>query len=405
MSSGLRFGADDTIAVIGGSIAGLTAAKELRRLGFAGRLRVLDADVHAPYRRPEVSKSMLALLEVAPTSIIDWPDDIDAERSSGFRVTSADLGARVLWGVGAADADGAPQRVDYDGLVIACGCVARTVLPVGASERVYQLRSMEDSMRLRGPLRDAREVAVVGGGFIGLEVAALAASQGSTTTVIEAGPALLHAQLGDELALSLLRRHQHLGTRFLLSEQVTDVRDDGDAVRLSTASGVELTADLVVEAVGSRPATDWVAASAPGVELEGGAVVCDEHGAVIGVDDVVAAGDVAVWTNPLYRRRMRVEHWTNAMEQAEHAAARLLGVHDPAGYQGLPYFWSNQGALKLQSLGSTWAHDEARVLRDDESSVLVEYRAEGRLVAVAGIGAARDVMRSRAALLASLRSR
>jgi NADPH-dependent 2,4-dienoyl-CoA reductase/sulfur reductase-like enzyme len=159
MTEPLRFASGDTIAIVGGSIAGLTAAKELRRLGFTGRLRVLDADPHAPYRRPEVSKSILALLEVAPTSMIAWPDDIDAERSGGFTITGADLAARLLSGT---HTDGRAETVRYDGLVIACGCVARTVLPAGQSDRIYQLRSVSDSLRLRGPLREASRVTVVG---------------------------------------------------------------------------------------------------------------------------------------------------------------------------------------------------------------------------------------------------
>jgi NADPH-dependent 2,4-dienoyl-CoA reductase/sulfur reductase-like enzyme len=224
--------------------------------------------------------------------------------------------------------------------------------------------------------------------------------------VIEAGPVPLERQLGSGLASSLLKRHQDLGVRFLLDDHVTAVHDDWTAVRLGTAGGHEIAADLVVEAVGSRPATDWVSAGIAdaGLALDDGGLVCDETCAVIGAPDVVAAGDVAVWLNPPYRRRMRVEHWTNAMEQAEYAAASLLGVHDPAGYRGLPYFWSTQGTVKLQALGSTWGHDEARVIRDDESSALVEYRAAGRLIAIAGIGAGRDVMRSRGALLESLQS-
>lgn len=391
----MRFGVGDTIAVVGGSIAGLTATQELRRLGFAGRIRVLDADPHAPYRRPEVSKSMLALLEVAPSSFIAWPDDLRAERSSEFRVTSVDLGARVLFG----RQDGKCTSLPYDGLVIACGCQARSLLPVVSTDRVHILRSMADALRLRGPLREARTVGVVGGGFIGLEVAALAASRGKDVTVIETARLPLEPQLGTELATRLVRRHAASGVTFVLGDHVAEIDPVAAGVRLVTAGGREVVADLVVEAVGSRPATDWLDGAS--LDLSEG-LVCDATCAVEGTQDVVAAGDVAVWTNPLYRRRMRVEHWTNAIEQAVYAAGRLLGVHDPEGYRGLPYFWSTQGPVKVQALGSTFGHDAATVLREDESSALVEYRKGEQLIAVAGIGAGRDVMRSRSALMASL---
>ena len=139
--------------------------------------------------------------------------------------------------------------------------------------------------------------------------------------------------------------------------------------------------------IGVIPAVDWLADS--GLSLDNG-VVCTES--LFAADGVVAAGDVARWTHPSTGEMLRVEHWTNAIEQGEYAARRLLGAHPPAGFASLPYFWSDQGDLKLQMLGSSEGHDEVMVLESSAASLVAEYRSEGRLLAVAGINAGPAVM-------------
>jgi NADPH-dependent 2,4-dienoyl-CoA reductase/sulfur reductase-like enzyme len=158
------------------------------------------------------------------------------------------------------------------------------------------------------------------------------------------------------------------------------------------ASGDELVSDLVVLAVGSQPVVDWLAGT--GLDVSAG-VVCDETCAIEGLDDAVAAGDVAQWLNPLYGARMRVEHWTNAIEQGTYAARRLLGRHDPAGFVSVPYFWSNQGDLKIESAGSTLAYDECRITAVEGDRIVVTYGLAGRLVAVAGVGATVAVIKGK----------
>jgi len=166
-------------------------------------------------------------------------------------------------------------------------------------------------------------------------------------------------------------------------------------VRLT--DGTTLESELVLFAIGARPATDWLAGT--NLDLTDG-VQCDEHGAVADTTNVYAVGDVANWPNLTTGRRGRTEHWNNAIEQGVHVAKHILGQDAGDGFRSVPYFWSDQADLKLQVLGSTLGHDDVRVLREDEKSFLAEYRRNGRLVAVGGVNAGRDVMTRRAELIA-----
>ena len=159
---------------------------------------------------------------------------------------------------------------------------------------------------------------------------------------------------------------------------------------------------MILVAIGATPETGWLEGN--GLDLADG-VRCDDHCAVIGAEGVVACGDVASWFNPLLRRQLRVEHWTNAIEQGGYAARRLLGAHPPTGFASLPYFWSDQGDLKLQMLGSSEGHDEAVVLEGGAGRLVAEYRIEGRLLAVAGINAGPAVMGRRPEIIRAYQQR
>jgi NADPH-dependent 2,4-dienoyl-CoA reductase/sulfur reductase-like enzyme len=146
-------------------------------------------------------------------------------------------------------------------------------------------------------------------------------------------------------------------------------------------------------AVGSAPAVGWLGRS--GLDVGAHGVSCDATCAVEGADGVVAAGDIAAWENPLYGRRMRIEHWTNAQEQGAYAGRRLIGSHDPEGFSSAPYFWSDQYESKVQSIGSTVGYDEARIVLDAEGKIAVAYGIGGRLIAVAGIDVGPLIPRAR----------
>jgi NADPH-dependent 2,4-dienoyl-CoA reductase/sulfur reductase-like enzyme len=379
------FGPGSRIVVVGGSIAGLTAARALRGAGFPGTLTVVDCDPMSPYRRPEVSKKLL-VDQFRGRARMTWPAELRAELLVPARVEALDLPRRVL------TLEGRPA-VSFDGLVVASGARARKPPFSAGGGSVHWLRSAADAARLRVALDGCRRLCVVGGGLIGLEVAALAVSLGKQAVVVEAAPLPMLGVLGAEPAAAQLRMLQARGVEFQLGAMVADIASSDDrmpSVRLTSGEGI--VADVVLVAVGAAPETGWLEGN--GLDLANG-VRCDEHCAVIGAGGVVACGDVASWFNPLLGRQMRVEHWTNAIEQGEYAARRLLGAHPPTGFASLPYFWSDQGDLKLQMLGSSEGHDEVVVLQSTAGSVVAEYRAEGRLLAVAGVNAGAAVMSRR----------
>ena len=410
-----EFGPASRIVIVGGSIAGLTAARELRAGGFRGALTVVDRDPQSPYRRPEVSKKLLTD-QIRGRSRLTWPAELQVELVREG-VEALDLPRRSLTLAGRT----AVATLTFDGLVIASGARARKPAFCagrgesgagggggGTGDNVHFLRTASDAARLRPALAGCRRLCVVGGGLIGLVVAALAASLGKQVVVVEAAPLPMLGVLGAEPAAALLRMLEARGVAFRLGATVTGIADRSDSMSLVRLSSEEdIAADVVLIAVGAAPETGWLEGN--GLDLTDG-VRCDEHCAVIGAAGVsaagvVACGDVASWFNPLLRRQMRVEHWTNAIEQGSYAARRLLGAHPQNGFASLPYFWSDQADLKLQLLGSTEGHDEVAVLESGAATLVAEYRSHGRLLAVAGINAGPAVMARRPDIAAAYQQR
>ncbi|GAA1000118.1 FAD/NAD(P)-binding oxidoreductase [Acrocarpospora macrocephala] len=376
-----------SVVIAGGAIAGLSAARELRRAGFPGRIQVVDQDRRGPYRRPEVSKGLLEGRLGLDSVATPWPADLNVDRILGVRLTGLDLAARTVQVEGGA--------VPFDGLVIATGCAARRS-PYEAMAGVHTLRSADDAERMRPELAAAMKIVIVGAGFIGLEVASVARKLGKSVTLLEAAEIPLARVLGDDFGEHIAGTHRAHGVDLRTGVTVAGVTAgaSGRVSSVELTSGETVAADVVLVAIGSEPATGWLRDS--GLDLSMG-VVCDETCAV--ADGVVAAGDVASWINPLYRRRMRVEHWTNAVEQGAYAARRLMGTHDPTGFASVPYFWSDQYGVKLQCVGSTLDHDQYAVLDDSDGRFLVAYGRAGRLVCVAGMNAGAAVMKHRALVL------
>ena len=375
----------ERIIIAGAATAGLSAARELRRCGFGGSIVMIDQEHHGPYRRPEVSKGILDGHLDADGIRIRWPEDLELERIDGHRIVAAELGRRTV----TCQAGSRTVQLPYDGLVIATGSTARRSPLTGPKEGVLSLRSLDDGVRLRQALREARCIVLVGGGFIGLEVAAVARTLGLEVHVVEAAELPLGTVLGRRFAHHLAGLHRDRGVNIHCGVTVTSVDGAGRVEGVTLSDGRRLPADIVVVSVGSTPAVGWLGGS--GVDISDG-IQCDRTCAMIGQDGVVAAGDIASWYNPLYERRMRVEHWTNAIEQGMYAAQRLLGVHDPQGFASAPYFWSDQYGMRLQSIGSASGHDEAEVLLEDGERLVVAYGAAGRLVCIAGLHSGAMVM-------------
>jgi NADPH-dependent 2,4-dienoyl-CoA reductase/sulfur reductase-like enzyme len=386
----------DSILIGGGSIAAVTAARELRKHGFAGRLAIVEQETDGPYRRPEVSKGLLGGHLNAAGIALPWPE-LDLDLVLGAHLDALHVADQRLE---VTHADGRTERLAYDGLVVATGSEARGNPFDPTVGKVHTLRTAADSHAMKPDLDAAAHVVIVGGGFIGLEAAAVARKLGKTVTVVEAEEIPLARILGDEFGQHLLGTHTSHGVNLHTSATVSELESgpQGDVTAVVLSNGERLPADVVLVAIGSVPATAWLMSS--GLALEDG-LECDQTCAAVGAEGIVAAGDVASWMNPLYERRMRVEHWTNAVEQGAYAARRLLGVHDPGGFVSAPYFWSDQYGVRLQSVGSTVGHDEARVLERTDDSILVAYTRNGHLLAVAGLNTGTTVMKLRKHVLSA----
>ncbi|HEY6561558.1 MAG TPA: FAD-dependent oxidoreductase [Polyangiaceae bacterium] len=362
------------IAIVGGSLAGLRAAEALRRRGYDGAITWIGAEAHLPYDRPPLSKQILAgTWDVSRIALRKTPplDDLDAELHFGRRATSLDVHARRV----ALD-DGA--TLPFDGLIIATGARPRVLHSQQTLASVHTLRTVDDAVAIQAALERSPRVVIVGAGFIGLEVAAVCRQRSLDVTVVDALSTPLTRTLGEAAGKIVEAIHRDEGVRFIFDRSVREVCGTGSVERVILSDGRELAADLVVVGIGVVPETDWLASSGLGI-ADG--VVCDAYCAT-NLPNVVAAGDVARWENPLFGASMRVEHWTNAVEQATAAVDRLLeGAKHAKPFAPAPYFWSDQYNFKLQFVGHYSGTDTVHVLEDDRSArrIVLIYERDGRI--------------------------
>ncbi len=361
------------VVVVGASLAGVRAAEALRREGFTGRLTLMGAEPHfPPYDRPPLSKELLLGAWPPERARLRVSTELDAELALGQRATGLDLERRQL-----TTSEGA--TVNFDGLVIATGAVPRwPKLPGTELGGVLALRTFEDSLALQRELSRSPRVVVVGAGFIGCEVASACRQQGLDVTVVEALALPLIRVLGPDMGEFVRAFHDSRGVLFRLGAGVAGLRGTGQVEQVDLTDGTSLPADVVVLAIGAVPETTWL--DGCGLVLDDG-VVCDQTCAAVGAQDVVAAGDVARWFNPLFGETMRVEHWSNAAEQAEAAAATLLRGREAAEpYTAVPYFWSDQHGSKLQFVGIPAGSAHVVEGSVSEERFVVAYERSGRLV-------------------------
>jgi NADPH-dependent 2,4-dienoyl-CoA reductase/sulfur reductase-like enzyme len=360
-----------TIAVVGGSLAGLRSAEALRREGFDGRVVVVSAEDRPPYDRPPLSKQVLAGAWPPEQAVLRGGAEVDAEWLLGRRATALDASTRTL----TLDDD---RTISCDGVVIATGAAPRHLPGAHAVPGVFTLRTMDDCLALRAELERSPRVTVVGAGFIGSEVAATCRQRGLEVTVVEALAVPLLRVLGHRMGEVCGRLHPAHGVTLRLGVGVQgfDGREQVERVRLT--DGTTIDADVVVVGIGVVPETAWLEGS--GLTLADG-VVCDAW--CQAAPGVVAAGDVARWHNPLFGIDMRVEHWSNAAEQAEFAARTLLrGSQGAPPFASVPYFWSDQYESKIQFLGHASPDDEVAVVEGspDDGRFVAAYGRQGRMV-------------------------
>ncbi len=383
------------VVVVGASLAGLRAAETLRQKDVATSIVVVGDEVHRPYDRPPLSKKLLSG-EWEPDRIHlrqpDVFDGLDVEWRLGTAARSLDVSRREL-----TLADG--SVLGFDGLVIATGARPRRLVGQEAFDHVHELRTLDDSLRLRDQIATGgRRVVVVGAGFIGLEAAATAKKLGNDVVVLEGASAPLIRGLGAEMGEAIAELHRANGVDVRCGVLIDGLTAEG--VRL--AGGEIVSADVIVIGIGVTPNTQWLEGS--GLRLRDG-VVCDANLNALGVNGAVApsvfaAGDVARWPNRLFDEEMRVEHWTNAAEQGAHVAANLR--HFAAGepleaYAPVPFFWSDQFDHRIQFLGRAAADDRVQVVAGSvaDGKFLALYGRGGRLHGALGLNAPKWVMPTR----------
>jgi 3-phenylpropionate/trans-cinnamate dioxygenase ferredoxin reductase component len=383
------------VAVVGASLAGLEAAKELRRAGFTGELVVFGKEPRLPYDRPPLSKELLiGSLETDQVSLrLDTA--ADADWRIGTPVTRLNADKRLI------EADGTTEVLD--GIVIATGAAPLRPGSIRGADAelagIHVLRTLDDCHALSRDLHAAPgRVLIVGGGFIGAEVASTCRGLGLAVTVVEGLAAPMERALGREVGGMLAAVQRDHGVDLRVGTTVLGMEGGARVGRALLSDGTAVDAEVVVLAVGARPVIDWLEGS--GLTLDGG-VVCDET--CLAAPAVVAAGDTAVWPNRRFGEVRRVEHWDNAIRQGRHAARRLLAGDDPAGhvpYEPVPWVWSDQFGHKLQIVGSTAAYDEFRMVAGDvgEEKFTGLYRRGECLVAVVALNAARSIVKGRGLL-------
>jgi 3-phenylpropionate/trans-cinnamate dioxygenase ferredoxin reductase subunit len=379
---------DATIAIVGAGQAGGWAAHTWRGEGHAGPIVFIGDEPHAPYERPPLSKAVLAG-EAAPESTrLLKPDAFAAlalDWRPGARVTRIDRVAKRL-----EFADGAP--IAYDKLILCTGGRARTLpIPGAGGPGVHTLRTIADAQALAPLLAPGRRVVVVGGGWIGLEVAATARRKGADVAVVEAQRRLCERTVPREISEYLFALHRSHGTRVMLGASVEAFStNDGGSPVVTLADGHRLECDAIVVGVGLVPNDDL--AREAGLACDGGVIV--DAQCRTSDPDIFAAGDVAVAPNPWAGRRLRLESWQNAQDQGIAAARSALGKI--VDYQPLPWFWSDQYGMNLQIHGIPMASHRVVMRGTTSADSFVLFYLEGDVVAAAlGPNSAKDLRHAR----------
>jgi 3-phenylpropionate/trans-cinnamate dioxygenase ferredoxin reductase subunit len=374
---------EQTFVIVGGGVGGGTAALALRAEGFQGRVVVVCDEPRAPYSKPPLSKGVLRGEEDAARTALrpqKWFDDRNIELLTGVAATAVDTAARTV-----TLANGDTLR--YDKLLLATGGRARELPGADQVPGVFTLRTVEDSRAIGERLKPGARVVVVGGGFIGAEVAASAKMLGCEVTVLEGLSSPLQRVLPPMLGQLYMRMHRERGVTFLTDVAITDLETTEDGLVAHAASGEKYPADVIVVGIGMQP-NDELAVRA-GLAAENGVIV-DEH-CRTSDPDVYAIGDIANAPNPLMNgERMRVEHWQNAQHQAKVAAKNMMDGNEV--FAEIPWVWSDQYDLNIQITGRPLPTDEVHLRGDvDEWAFAAVLTREGVLCGAVSFNHTDDV--------------
>ncbi len=356
-----------TFVIAGASLTGAKAAETLRDEGFDGEIVLLGSELERPYERPPLSKGYLLGNDSRDSIYVhaaEWYAEHYVDLRQGVTVTAIDPGAATVATSGPAG-DG---EASYDKLLLATGASPRRLTFTGSdADEVLYLRTVGDSDRLRSAFQPGTRVVVAGAGWIGLETTAAARTAGCPVTVLEPQPGALHDQLGPEVGAVFARLHQAHGVEFRFGERAVEFRPG----MVITSGGAEIPADVLVVGIGAAPNDDLAARA--GLEVGNG--VLTDAALRTSDENIFAAGDVANSFNPLLGRRVRVEHWANALNGGPAAARSMLG--QPVSYDRVPYFYSDQYELGMECAGlpEPGRYDQVLYRGDPDPNSTLEFIA------------------------------
>lgn len=370
------------IVIVGAGQAGTRAALELREGGWSGPITLIGSEPGLPYERPPLSKEYLGratnLKLIASKNTLT---SLDIDYRDGCQVLSIDQASNAI-------KLSTGESVEYGKLLLATGASPRDLaLSSSAHEGVHFLRTAEDARALQSALQPAHRIILIGGGLIGLEIAATARSKGADVVVIEAASNLLPRAVPKEIADQLAARHLQAGVRFCFETQVTSIGNRQGLRTLTLSTGQLIECNAVVACIGAAPETRL--AERAGILCDNGILVDAEFHT--NVSNIFACGDCCSFPNATYGGlRMRLENWTNAEEHGRAAARAMLG--DAGAFENVPWFWSDQYECSLQVAGLIGVATRS-IRRPSERDAHVRYHIddEHRLVAASGFGLLRGV--------------
>lgn len=376
----------ETCLIIGAGQAGLTAAQSLREFGFKGAIILAGSEEHAPYQRPPLSKKVLSG-EMAPERLALKPLAFFEAQNIDWR------GQTTISEIDIASGRAHHQEgsFPFDHVILATGTAART-LPIAPSvtDRLFTLRGIDDAKRLSPHINSGSRVLIVGAGYIGLEVAAVANTLGAKVTLIEASERVLARSVGPEISAYFEALHRARGITIALQCKLTTVEESNEGLVAIASDGKRFQADVILVGIGSRPLTEL--AEAAGIATEDGVVV--DAQCCTSSPHILAAGDCTRFFSTRYQRSLRLESVQNAIDQARAAANTIVGrTHT---YDPLPWFWSDQFDIKLQIAGLSQGYDQVVVRGDKVANQFSAFYFTGRkLLAVDSINRPRDHMLAR----------
>ena len=383
----------ENIVIVGAGQAGGETAAELRRKGYTGKITVVGDEAYVPYKRPPLSKTYLAGTATTESLYVMSPaalEKANIEFIGGVRATAIDRKSRTL----SLD-DG--RKLSYDKLMLATGGRPRMLNSPGADlPNIFVLRSIQDVEAIRAQFGEGKRLAIVGGGYIGLEVAAVAKKAGLSVTVLEAMPRVLQRVTAPEMSAFYERVHREAGVDVRTGVLLTGFEKSANGIQVQIAGG-SIEADLVIVGIGLIANTELAADA--GLEVDNGIVV-DEY-ARTSDPDIYAAGDCTNHPSEFLGRRVRLESVQNAMEQGRIAAENMLGLE--VKYANVPWFWSDQYDLKLQMVGMSGGYDQV-VLRGDPGgrSFGAFYLLQGKVIAADMVSRLKEFMVAKKMVAAKL---